>query len=176
MGRTVFVGGLRNSAQPRPQVWLQWGSDQRTNGENDCKLTTWPWNGVKEQNGLDRALRTFLEAEDQTLRLAFSYFLSHITGRAPNPPGTGPPLAFPPWESAPQADGLGPLGHAKGHLNPESAPASPFLKGGRCHVISGTTYSRTLPSSQIHASWQGQQDDCLGIEDNLGRVVAVPIT
>ena len=95
----------------------------------------------------------------------------HITGRAPNPPGTGPPLAFPPWESAPPADGLGPPDHAKGHLNPESAPASPFSKGGRCHVISGTTYSRTLPSSPIHASWQGQQDDCLGIEDNLGRVV-----
>lgn len=58
--------GLRNSAQPRPQVRLQWGSDRRTNRENDCKLTTRPWNGGKEQNGLDRALKTFLEAEDQT--------------------------------------------------------------------------------------------------------------
>lgn len=39
------------------------------------------------------------------MRLAFSYVLLHVTGRAPNPPGTGPPLAFRPWESAPWEDG-----------------------------------------------------------------------
>lgn len=40
-------------------------------GENNCKLTTWPWNGGKEWNGFDRALRNFLEAEDHTRDLPF---------------------------------------------------------------------------------------------------------
>lgn len=58
------MGGLRNSASLG--LGLSCSGDQRTNGENDCKLTTLPWSGVKEQNGFDRDLRTFLEAEDQT--------------------------------------------------------------------------------------------------------------
>lgn len=41
------------------------------NGENNCKLTTQPWNGGKEQNEFDRALRTFLEAEDHIGDLPF---------------------------------------------------------------------------------------------------------
>lgn len=36
---------------------------------------------------------------------------------------------------------VGGHGHIRGHLNPETAPESPFLKGERCHFILGTIFS-----------------------------------
>lgn len=102
--------------------------------------------GVTEQNGLDRALRTFLEAEDQTRDLPFptstcTAQAEPLTLQALGPPW--PPLlgrALPGETAQP-----GTFRPSRGHLNPESAPESPFLKGGRCHVISGTIFSRTAP-------------------------------
>lgn len=41
-----------------------------------------------------------------------------------------------------------------GHLNPESAPESPFLKGGRCLFSSGTVFSRP-PNTCVLAGTAG---------------------
>lgn len=73
--------------------------------EDNCKLTTRPWKRGKEWNGFDRALRTFLEAEEHTGDWPFPTSSCTSQAEPPNHPGTGPPLAFSTWESPPWGDG-----------------------------------------------------------------------
>lgn len=115
MGRPWCGGGLRSSAWP-PPVGHCSGQGVREHQGGNCKLATGP--GIGYTGGWVRqALRNFLKAEEPT-------------GDLPFPPSSCTSQAEPLTLQA--------RGHPRGHLNPESAPESPFLKGGRCHFISGT--------------------------------------